>query len=109
MRMLRMELNVSWKMHITNEELYKNLPKVSQTINERSLRLAGHCVRHEEEIANQLVLWEPTRGPRRRGRQAVTYVDFLKSITGIDDINDLRTAMLNRDELHQIGSSGSST
>ena len=97
-RMLRMALNVSWKMHITNEILYKNLPKVSQTINKRSLRLAGHCVRHEEEIANQLVLWEPTRGPRRRGRQAVTYVDYLKSITGLDDANDLRTAMLNRDE-----------
>ena len=65
--------SVSWKMHITNEELYKNLPKVSQTINEQ-------------------------RGLRRRGRQAVTYVDYLKSITGLDDANDLRTAMLNRDE-----------
>ena len=77
--MLRMALNISWKMHIFNEELYQNLPKVSQTIAQRSLRLAGHCVRHEEEIANQLVLWEPTRRPRKRGRQAVTYVDWLKN------------------------------
>ena len=72
MRMLRMALYFAWKMTLCNKELYQNIPKFSQTIIERHLRLAGHCVLHEEEIANQLVLWEPTRGPRRRGRQAVS-------------------------------------
>ena len=96
--MLRMALIILWKIKLPNKELYQNLSKVSQTIAQQSLRLAGHCVWHEEEIANQLVLWEPTRGPRRRGRQAVIYVDCLKRNTGLDDINDLSTAMMNRDD-----------
>ena len=44
-RMLRKALNVSWRQHTTNEELYKNLQNVSKKIAERRLRLAGHCLR----------------------------------------------------------------
>ena len=51
-RMLRMALNVSWKQHITNEELYGDLPKVTSKIAMQRLKLAGHCVRHPEEIAS---------------------------------------------------------
>ena len=66
MRMLRKALNVSWRQHMTNEELYKNLQNVSKKIAERRLRLAGHCLRHPEEIASHLVLWQPTIGSRER-------------------------------------------
>ena len=31
-RMLRTVLNVNWKQHMTNAELYDNLPKISQKI-----------------------------------------------------------------------------
>ena len=58
-RMLRMALNISWKQHVTNEELYGDLLKSNCKIRERRLRLAGHCVRHREEIASKLVLWQP--------------------------------------------------
>ena len=40
----------------------------------RWLRLAGHCYRHPELAAQKLVLWEPTHGTKRRGRQPLTYV-----------------------------------
>ena len=33
-RMLRMVLNISWKQHVTNEELYGDLPKLSCKIEE---------------------------------------------------------------------------
>ena len=69
-RMLRMVLNISWKEKLTNQELYQDLPKVSDIVRERRLRLAGHCVRHDDEIAHHLVLWEPTKGTRNRGRRA---------------------------------------
>ena len=54
--MLRMVLNISWKQHVTNEELYGDMPKLSCKVRERRLGLAGHCVRHREEIASKLVL-----------------------------------------------------
>ena len=68
-RMLRMALNVSWKQHITNIQLYGELPPVSTKVQQRRMRLAGHCVRHEDEVANKLVLWQPTDGHANRGRQ----------------------------------------
>ena len=67
-RMLRMAQNVSWRDHITNLELYGNIPPLSEKIKERRLRLAGHCLRHPELPANKVIMWEPThdrRGPRR--------------------------------------------
>ena len=76
--MLRKALNVSWKQHMTNEELYKNLQNVSKKIAERRLRLAGHCLRHPEEIASHLVLWQPTIGSTSTGRKATTFVNTLK-------------------------------
>ena len=96
-QMLRMALNVSWKQHMTNQELYGNLPKVTSKIAMRRLRLAGHCVRHPEEIASQLVLWEPSEGRTNRGRKPVDYIDLIKRDTGLDNINEIKTAMLDRE------------
>ena len=47
--MLRTVLNVSWRDHITNEDLYGHFPKVSGKIRERRMRVAEHCVRHKGE------------------------------------------------------------
>ena len=71
-QMLRMAMNVSWKQHMTNEELYGDLPKVITKIAIHRLRLAGHCVRRPEEIAFQLVLWQPVRNNAGRGRRQQT-------------------------------------
>ena len=60
------------------------------------MRLAGHCVRHSDEIAHQLVLWDPNRGRRSRGRPAATYVDVLRRDTRLDDTNEIRSVMMNR-------------
>ena len=51
-----MALNVKWKEHKTNAEVYENLPKVSRKVAERC-ELAGHCVRHPEEEASKTVLY----------------------------------------------------
>ena len=56
-RMLRMVLNLSWKDHLTNEQLNVTLPRVSMKVQQSRMRLAGHCVRHIGEIATDLVLW----------------------------------------------------
>ena len=57
--MLCTALKVSWRDHITNENLYGHLLKVSSKIRKRRMRVAGHCVRHKDEEASKLVLWQP--------------------------------------------------
>ena len=42
------------------------------------MRLAGHCVRHPEEVAHNLILWTPKQGTRTRGRQSKTFIETLK-------------------------------
>ena len=97
-RMLRMAFNASWKDKITNAELYDGLPKLSTKVATRRMKLAGHCIRHPEEEASKLVLWEPDRGVRNVGRNAVTYIDNLKEDTGLATTEEIRTAAMNRKE-----------
>ena len=94
--MLRTALGVSWKDRVKNEMLYGNLPKVSETIRRRRLKLAGHCYRHPEEAASGLVLWEPKHGKRKRGRPALTYIDQLCRETDLTP-GEMTTCMLNRE------------
>ena len=95
-RMLRMALNVSWKQHIPNIQLYGELPPVSIKVQQRRMWLAGHCVRHEDEVANKLVLWQPADGHANRGRKKLIYVDNLLQDTGLENISELQTVMLDR-------------
>ena len=95
-RLLRMVLNVHWSQHLTNVELYGNIPIVSDKIKERRLKLAGHCVRHTEEMASKLILWEPVHGRSRRGRPPISYIDTLKKDTELDSVTEIRTAMMDR-------------
>ena len=97
-RMLRIALNVSWEDHIRNTELYGDLPRLSDKIRQRRMRLAGHCVRHPELAASDLVLWEPSHGTRNPGRGRTTYIDTLKRDTGLSDATEIRTLMEDRVE-----------
>jgi hypothetical protein len=66
-RMLRMVLNISWKDHVTNVELYGDLPKVTDKIAARRLSLAGHCQRHPELPAQKVTrLWQMPTLPTPR-------------------------------------------
>ena len=97
-RMLRTAFNVSWKEKLCNKQLYGNLPRVSDKVTRRRLMLAGHCVRHpDQEIAGNLVLWEPKHGYRNRGRRNVNYIDTLLKDTGLATANELKASMLDRD------------
>ena len=70
-RVLRHALNIYWRHHVTNENLYGDLPKISSVIQQRLLRLAGHCNRSDETVAN-LILWKPnTDPPHARYRPAL--------------------------------------
>ena len=77
-KMLRAVLGVSWKEHKINKDLYRNLPKITDTLMIRRLECIGHCWRKQDEvISHLLILWEPKHGARKKGRPATTYVDQL--------------------------------
>ena len=96
-RLLRTVFNVSWSEHLTNRELYGTLPKVTDKIWERKLKLAGHCVRHLEEVVSNLVLWQPSERKPNRGRKRKTYLDNLMNDTNTKSVDDLRSLMKDRD------------
>ena len=54
-RMLHMVLNISWKQKPNNKELYQELLPVTDKIRQRGMNLAGHCLRHNEEIESDLM------------------------------------------------------
>ena len=97
-RMLRVVLNINKSAHVSNNILYTGIPKVSDKIAARRMRLAGHCQRHPELPASKLVLWEPTHGHRSRGRPTITYVDVLKKDAGAQSTSELAGCMENRDD-----------
>ena len=96
-RLLRSALNISWRDHVSNDVLYGTLPKLSLKIRERRMCLACHSVRHDEEEASKLILWNPTRGRSKRGERKTTYIDTLLRDTGCANENEIRTAMMDRD------------
>ena len=84
-----------FRSHIPNIQLYGELPPLSTKVQQRRMRLAGQCVRHDE-VANKLVLWQPTDGHANRGRQTVTYVDNLLQDTGLGNTSELQAVMMDR-------------
>ena len=96
-RLLRFALNVSWKDKWTNARLYKGLPKLSDKLRVRRMKLAGHLVRHPEEAAHEVVLWEPLHGNSKRGAPEMNYVKLLRRDTGLEEAAEIKTAMMDRE------------
>ena len=79
-RILRMALNVDWKQHKTNKEVYGNLPRATMKIQEQ--------------------LWGPNHGVRSRGRPAMNFVDSLPVGTGLSDSGEIDGLMADRVHQH---------
>ena len=58
-RLLRKALDISFANHLTNEQLYQDLPKISDTLRQRRLRFAGRCYRRKDQPIHDLLLWRP--------------------------------------------------
>ena len=95
-RMLRAAFNVSWRDHLTNVDLYQTIPQVSEKVTSRRLQLAGHCFRHPELPAHEVLLWQPKHGNRGRGRPAMTYPRMLLRDAGVESTEELCTLLGDR-------------
>ena len=83
--------NLYYMRYITPE----NCPSLAKWL--RRLELAGHCVRHSEEVASNLVLWKPSHGKLNRGRKRKTYLDSLMNDTNMERLYELQSLMMDRD------------
>ena len=108
-KMLRMALNVNWQYMIPNSELDGDLPLVSSKVTVRRMKIAGHSVRPQKEETSKLTMWQPAHGKRSVGRRKLSYIDTLLHNTGLDNVGELRAAMMHRDtwrrltDLRQVG------
>ena len=94
--MLIVVLGFTWRDSITNDDLYSKLSKITAVLKGRRLRSVGHMWMTKEELASQLLIWEPKQGARKRGRPAITYVDQLRNDTGLPT-KELKNAMEDRE------------
>ena len=75
-RCLRTILGISWRDHITNEELMKRagMDDLSDIVTVRRRRFAGHVMRlPKERPAKVAMRWTPAGGKRKRGRPKTTW------------------------------------
>ena len=93
--MLRVVNNVKWQQRISNNVLYDNLPKISNTIATQRVSFAKHCFR-SKEVIHKLILWKPRCGKNTRERQARSFINQLTDDTNLDK-EDLKIAMSDRE------------
>ena len=98
-RMLRAALNIRRADKISNAEVFRDLPRISEKVRTQRLKLAGHLERHEDLLGHQLLCWKPKHGKTRPGRPALTYPDIiLQDLDGVcESVEEARRMMLNRD------------
>ena len=96
-RMLRDSLNVSWREHMKNREIYNNIPRITSSIREQRMRFAGHCWRSKNELVSDVLLWTPKHGQRSHGRPANTFIDQMVEVTECE-VEELINLMDTRDE-----------
>ena len=95
-RMLRAAFNVSWRDRWTNEQLYGNIPRVTEKIRLRRLQFAGHCLRHPELPAHDVLLWQPIHGRRSRGRPAASFTKLMLKDTNTETVEEVRQLLNDR-------------
>ena len=75
--------------------MYGAIETIFTKIIRRFLKFGGHCLRRDDEVVSDLVIWEPTHGTRRRGRPPESYIRNLERETGIP-ASEMRVTMMNR-------------
>ena len=98
MRCYRRLLNISYKDHVTNEEVRRKLQTAIGEYDElltlakkRKLRWFGHVSR-SSGLAKTILTGYSERKKKKRGRQKKKWEDNIKEWTGMDFASSTRTA-----------------
>ncbi len=112
-KLLRYALNISWKDHVKNIDLYQTLPRISTRLQQRRLTFAGHCWRSAQSAyqpIHDLLFWSVPDGVARRGAH-FTYIKLLIEDFGGERLKkkdqsaavlQIKSAMENRMEWKKI-------
>ena len=102
MRCYRRLLNISYKDHVTNEEVRRKIQaaigeydELLTLVQKRKLRWFGHVSRSSGTA--KTVLQGTVKGTRRRGRQKKRWEDNIKEWTGMDFASCTRAAEKRQD------------
>ena len=87
---------MSWQQHPTRHQRYGHLSPITQTIQARRIRHAGHCWRSKDVIVSDVLLWTPAYGQSKAGRPARTFIQQLCDDTRCNP-EDLPKAMNDRE------------
>ena len=98
MRCYRRLLNISYKDHVTNEEVRRKIQaaigeydELLTLVKKRKLRWFGH-VSGSSGLAKTIILQGTVKGKRKRGRQKKRWEDNIKEWTGMDFASSTRAA-----------------
>ena len=94
-RTLRGILNKSQKQHPRKQQPYGHRPPISQTIQVRRIRQAGHCWRSKDKLINHVLLCTSLYGRTSVGRPVWAYLQQLCTDTGCS-LEDLPETMDDR-------------
>ena len=94
-RLLMMVKNLNWKNHPSREQIYGDIPKISEVVRYRRLNFAAHCARRLDEPVSGLVFWNPTHGRRAQGKPRLTFPKLLSLDAGMEQ-QELLKLMLDR-------------
>ena len=95
-RMLQGILNKCCRQHSIKQQLYSHLPPIMKTIQVRQTRCVAHCWRSRDELISDVLLWNPSHGRAKAGRQTRTYIQQLCADTGCS-LEDLLWVMNDRE------------
>ena len=96
MKCYRRLLNISYKDHVTNEEVRNRIQNATEVhddlpmVKKRKLRWYGHISR--SSVMAKTILQGTVKGARRRGRQKNRWEDNIKEWTGMGFGDSLRAA-----------------
>ena len=97
MRCYRRLINISYKDHVTNEEVHRKIQaaigeydELLTLVKKRKLRWFGHVSR-SSGLA-KTTLQGTVKGKRKRGRQKKRWEDNIKELTGMDFASSIRAA-----------------
>ena len=106
-RCLRTILGVSWRDHVTNEDLMKmaGMEDLHDTVTRRRRKFAGHILRlPSDRPASIAINWRPQGGKRRRGRPRKSWQGTFRE--DLDDMGivweDVREIAGNRDQWRNL-------
>jgi len=107
-KLLRYALNIKWTQHISNVNLYQDVPLVGDKIRYRRLQFAGHCLRANDQLISDLIFWDPPEKYHQGMGVTKIYPKvlcedvrglFKKEVTDIyEHVKIVKVMMMNRDE-----------